>query len=57
MGYNTQILDHEPNFYKRLISETIHIKEQTHGLNLINDTDLLDHAYFNLLHELKSIEF
>jgi len=54
---NTQILDFEPNFYKRLISETIHIKEQTHGLNLINDTDLLDHSYFNLLNELRSVKF
>jgi len=39
---NVQIMNHEHNYHKRLISEMIHIKEQNNGLNCINDTDLLD---------------
>ena len=49
---NTRILDIEKNFYKRLISETIHIKEQKNSINLNKDTELLDCAYFDILKEL-----
>jgi len=44
-----EILDTEKNYYKRSISEMIHIKEQTHGLNAQKDTELLDASYFSLL--------
>jgi len=47
-----KILDIKPFFYKRLISETIHIKEQKNGINCKKDTKLLDESYFNILHEL-----
>lgn len=51
---NVQILDHETNYYKRLISETIHIKQQKNGLNINEDTDLLDKTYFPLLEKLNN---
>ena len=47
-----QILDHESNYYKRLISESIYIKQQKNGLNLNEDTDLLDKTYFPLLDKI-----
>ena len=49
---NAVILDTEPRYYKRLISEMIHIKEQKNGLNLQKDTDLLHESYFDLLDKL-----
>jgi len=49
---NVIILDHEHNYYKRMISEMIHIKEQNKGLNCMNDTDLLDNCYFEILNTL-----
>jgi hypothetical protein len=52
---NTQILDSEPNYYKRLISEMIHIKEQQNGINLNTDTELLDNSYFAILDKLKDL--
>jgi len=52
---NVQILDHEHNYYKRLISEMIHIKEQKNGLNCINDTDNLDDCYFDILNTLSKL--
>jgi hypothetical protein len=45
---NTQIMDIEKNFHKRLISETIHIKEQSNSINLNKDTELLDGSYFDI---------
>jgi len=51
---NTKIMDHEPRYFKRIVSEMIHIKEQKFSLNLNNDTELLDESYFNILHELTS---
>jgi len=48
----TKILDTEPFFHKRLISEMIYIKEQKNGINCIKDTEMLDGSYFNILHEL-----
>jgi len=38
---NTQILDTEPNYFKRLISEMLHIKEQPNGINTQTDTEFL----------------
>jgi len=49
---NTKILDCEPKFYKRIVSEMIHIKEQKVSLNLNSDTELLDKTYFDILEEL-----
>ena len=49
---NASILDTEPKYYKRLISEMIHIKEQNNGLNLQKDTELLNESYFDLLDRL-----
>jgi len=46
---NIKILNFEPNFYKRLVSEMLHIKEQQNGINARKDTKLLDDAYFNIL--------
>lgn len=42
---NIKILDHEQKFYKRLTSEVLHIKEQSHKLNLVNNTNMLDTTY------------
>lgn len=41
--------------FKRLISEILHIKEQSHGLNSMNDIDLLDTSYFDLLNKMKHL--
>jgi len=46
---NIQILDTEPNYYKRSISEMLHIKEQANGINARIDTELLDESYFDVL--------
>jgi hypothetical protein len=50
--HNKKILDFETNYYKRLISEMIHIKLQTNGINCMEDTVLLDGAYSALLAKL-----
>jgi len=42
-------------YHKRLISERIHIKEQKNGINLNNDTELLDDAYFDILDKLSEL--
>jgi len=34
-------MDRESNYFKRIESEMIHIKEQKSGLNLNSDTELL----------------
>jgi hypothetical protein len=49
---NVQILDHESNYSKRIISETIFIKLQKNGLNVVEDTESLDEMYFPLLESL-----
>jgi len=51
---NTKILDYESKYFKRIVSEMIHIKEQTVSLNLNSDTELLDESYFDILSELTS---
>ena len=51
---NVKIIDKETNYYKRLIAETIHIKQQTNGLNNKEDCDMLDHSYFPLLEIFKN---
>ena len=39
---NPKILNHDRNYYKRLISETIHIKQQHNGLNASGNSKHLD---------------
>jgi len=51
---NTKIIDYESRYYKIIISEMIHIKEQKVSLNLNSDTELLDDSYFDILNELIS---
>jgi len=46
---NIQILDSEPFFQKRLISEMIFIKKRTMSLNKQDDTDRLPDIYFPAL--------
>jgi len=46
---NVKILDTEPNFFKRSVSEMLHIKEQLNGINAQKDTELLDDAYSDIL--------
>jgi len=49
---NVKILDTERNYFKRSISEMIHIKEQSFGLNSQKDTEFLDSSYFDILDKL-----
>jgi len=51
---NTKIMDRESKYFKRIVSEMIHIKEQKAGLNLNSDTELLNESYFDILNELTS---
>lgn len=46
---NTKILDEEPSFYKRIVSEMVHIKRQNAALNKQNDTALLSDEYLQVL--------
>jgi len=52
---NIKILDTESNYYKRAVSEMLHIKEQANGINAQKDTELLDNAYFDILDSLSRI--
>ena len=49
-----EILDIEPSYNKRLISEMIHIKKQKHGINRQNDTKSLPELYSDIIHSLFS---
>jgi len=51
---NVKILDTELNYNKRLISEMLHIKEQTNGINSQKDTEFLDESYYCLLNNLSN---
>jgi len=42
---NVKILDTEANYFKRSVSEMLHIKEQLNGTNAQKDTELLDKSY------------
>jgi hypothetical protein len=52
---NVKILDFKPNYYKRLISEMIHINEQKNGLNKKTDTELLDNYYSIIFNRLVDV--
>jgi len=45
----TTILDIEPSFTKRRVSEMVHIKKQKNALNKQSDTDLLSDAYLPII--------
>jgi len=45
-------VNRESNFYKRIVFEMIHIKEQKFGLNSNNNTELLDDSYCDILNVL-----
>ena len=49
---NIKILDCERFYYKRLISEVLHIQQQRYGLNLQSDTEFLHHAYLPILNNI-----
>jgi len=53
---NAKILDFESFYYKRLISEMIHIREQKNGLNLKKDRELLEDSYFDILDGLAEMK-
>jgi len=44
-----KIVDTEPSYGKRILSEMIHIKKQSHGLNKQSDTELLSDAYLPII--------
>jgi len=47
-------LDNESSWYRRIISEMIHIKTQSNGLNKQSDTEMLSDSYNLIIHKLKS---
>ncbi|XP_011858947.1 PREDICTED: uncharacterized protein LOC105556465 [Vollenhovia emeryi] len=49
---NVAILDEEPSYQKRLISEMIHIKTQANSLNKQSDTELLSEEYLPIINLL-----
>ncbi|XP_071579747.1 uncharacterized protein [Temnothorax nylanderi] len=52
---NAEILDNEPYYYKRLISEMLCIKRQVNGLNLQTDTEGLPDSYLSVIEKLSKI--
>ena len=52
---NVKILDHEPFYHKRLLSEMLHIKRQKNSLNLQTDTDSLHQSYCSAVDNLSKI--
>ncbi|KYN20260.1 hypothetical protein ALC57_07164, partial [Trachymyrmex cornetzi] len=49
---SVRILDNEPSYGKRLVSEMIHIKRQKHGINKMQDTESLPESYSNIIQAL-----
>jgi len=50
---NPSILDKEKLYYKRLISEMVHIKTHNNSINLQSDTEVLQHVYVEILNRMK----
>jgi len=50
-----EILDTESNYYKRSVSEMLHIKELQNGINAQTNTDLLEKSYFYILDILSKL--
>jgi hypothetical protein len=51
---NVEILDKEPSFVKRSISEMLYIKRQHRGLNKQSDTELLSEVYLPILDRIST---
>ena len=51
-----KILDKEPSYHKRTISERIHIKLHPTAINKIEDTENLFAPYNSIFHKLKKIK-
>lgn len=51
---NVEILDREPSYLKKSISEMVHIKKQKCSLNKQSDTDLLSEAYVPIINQISS---
>ncbi|KYN35716.1 hypothetical protein ALC56_09916, partial [Trachymyrmex septentrionalis] len=49
---DVQILDEEPSYRKRLISEMLHIKKQKNSQNLQTDTESLHKAYIPIINKV-----
>jgi len=52
---NVKISNKEANYFKRSVSEMLHIREQLNGLNAQKDTELLDNSYHCVLDMLSKI--
>jgi len=52
---NVRILDTEANYFKRSVSEMLHIKEQRNGINAQKDMELIDNSYHDVLDILSKI--
>jgi len=52
---SVEVLDHEPFYHKRLISEMLYIKRQKNSLNLQTDTEGLHYSYCNAVSNLSKI--
>jgi len=50
---NPTILDKDKLYYRRLISEMIYIKSHNNSINLQSDTEVLQHAYVEILNRIK----
>lgn len=50
----TEILDIEPYYNKRMVSEMLHIKKQYNSLNLQTDTEYLPDIYNNIIKKLSA---
>jgi len=49
---NVSILDEEPRYVRRIISEMLHISKQNHSINIQSDTELLDDLYQPIIHNI-----
>ena len=49
---NVQVLDHEPNYHKRLILEALHIKLHKNAINYRSDVQCLSSQYHGLIKPL-----
>jgi len=52
---NIRILDTETNYFKKSVSEMLHIREQRNGINAQKDTEMLDNSYHDVLDKLSKI--
>lgn len=49
---DVKILDNEPSYSKRLISEMVHVKRQKQGLNKQVETESLPEPYHQIIQSL-----